>query len=145
MATITLITEQTSTIHLPSSSNKDEIGKEEYKYAHLLPALDPGYKYPPLQPFEHVDPGHRASSLSNPLAFLEKATKVKRVSPGFGTEIDGVQLKDLTNTERDQLALAVARRGVLVFKNQQNFIDGGVEWYKEWGSYFGRFVRICFG
>jgi hypothetical protein len=32
----------------------------------------------------------------------------------------------------------VARRGLMVFRDQQEFIDKGPDFYKQWGSYFGR-------
>lgn len=98
-----------------------DVDKEEvYKYAHLLPVFDPNEKYPPLEPFEHVDPGHRALSHENPLSFLHsRQAKTSELTPAIGTEIQGVNLLDLSNDERDQLALLVARRGVVVFKDQE--------------------------
>lgn len=93
---------------------------EEYKYAHLLPVFDPSKKYPPLEPFDHVDPGHRALSHENPRSFLtDRQANVIEITPAIGNEIRGVNLLDLNNDERDQLALEVARRGVLVFRDQE--------------------------
>lgn len=112
--------------------------EDSYKYAHLLPVFDPAEHFPPLEPFAHADPGARALALENPRAFLANATKVADVTPHLGTEIDGVSLRALDASGRDQLALLVAQRGLVVFRNQQDFIDGGAEWYREWGSYFGR-------
>ena len=34
--------------------------------------------------------------------------------------------------------MKVARRGVMVFHDQQDFINRGPDFYREWGSYFGR-------
>ncbi|KAG1715801.1 hypothetical protein ID866_1377 [Astraeus odoratus] len=85
---------------------------ETYKYAHLLPHISL-VKYPPLTPYEHVDPGLR-------------------------TEVRGVSLKDLDSDGRDQLALEVARRGLMVFRDQSDFIDQEPEAYLEWGRHFGR-------
>ncbi|KAF5377621.1 hypothetical protein D9615_005108 [Tricholomella constricta] len=113
---------------------KDEV--EPYRYAHLLPHFSQDH-YPPLTPFEHVDPGQRALSHSNPRSFLENATLVE-LTPNLGSEVHGVNLAELSNDARDQLALEVARRGVVVFRDQQDFIDRGPEFYKAWGSHFGR-------
>lgn len=94
--------------------------EEDYKYAHLLPIFDPSEKYPPLEPFEHIDPGHRALTHENPLSFItDRKAAVVELTPNIGTEITGVNLLELSNTERDQLALEVARRGVVVFRNQE--------------------------
>ena len=108
-----------------------------YKYMHLLPVYD-STSYPPLVPFEHVDPGSRALSHESPRAFLANATRVTNLTPQIGTEVDGVQLLGLSDEARDQLALFVAQRGVVAFRNQLYFIDAGSEAYKKWGRYFGR-------
>jgi sulfonate dioxygenase len=112
-------------------------GAELYKYDDLKPVFD-ATKYPPLEPFEHVDPGHRALKHENPVSFLNKASFVQEITPVIGTEVHGVDLLDLNSDERDQVALAVARRKVMVFRDQERFIDSGVGSYREWGSHFGR-------
>lgn len=81
--------------------------KEEYKYAHLMPVFSQD-RYPPLTPFEHVDPGHRALSHPNPRAFLDGATNIDELTPHLGTEVTGVNLAELDSTGRDQLALEVS-------------------------------------
>ncbi|GLB36478.1 putative taurine catabolism dioxygenase TauD, TfdA family protein [Lyophyllum shimeji] len=119
--------------------DKDETQKEElepYRYAHLLPHFSQD-RYPPLTSFEHVDPGHRALSHPNPRSFLDNATVVE-LTPNLGSEVHGVNLARLNDDARDQLALEVARRGLLVFRNQQEFIDSSPEFYKAWGRHFGR-------
>jgi len=108
-----------------------------YRYAHLLPVFSAD-KYPPLEPFEHVDPGSRALSHPNPRSFLESASRVHDLTPNLGTEIHGVNLATLSSNERDQIALETARRGLLVFRDQQDFLDRGGEFYREWGRHFGR-------
>ena len=79
---------------------------EEYKYTHLLPTFPHDEHYPPLTPFEHVDPGHRALSHPNTRAFLANA-KVTQLTPPIGEEVRGVNLAKLTNDEKDELALEV--------------------------------------
>jgi len=109
-----------------------------YKYAWALPTFDPNFKLPPLQPFNHVDPGHRALKLANPTAFLDKATSVEDLTPYLGAVVEGIQLNKLTNDERDQLALYVARKKVVAFRDQ-DFVDESPEWLlNDWGRYFGR-------
>ncbi|CAK5280065.1 unnamed protein product [Mycena citricolor] len=110
---------------------------EAYQYAHLLPhfSLD---RYPPLTPFEHSDPGARALTHENPRSFLNDAASVVEITPALGTEVTGVNLAQLDSDGRDQLALEVARRGLVVFRGQHDFIDAGPDFYKAWGSHFGR-------
>jgi len=111
--------------------------EEPYRYAALLPVFN-NDQYPPLEPFDHVDPGFRALKHANPRSFLDGATDLVELTPNLGTEVHGVNLAKLTSDERDQLALEVARRGLLVFRDQQDFIDRGGEFYREWGRHFGR-------
>lgn len=80
--------------------------EEKYKYSYLLPAFSSEH-YPPLEPFEHTDPGHRALSHSDPRSFLRNASRVTDIQPVLGTEIEGIKLTDLDNDGRDQLALFV--------------------------------------
>lgn len=81
-------------------------GEETYKYTHLLPHFSQ-HKYPPLTPFEHVDPGSRALKHPDPRTFLKGATSVIELTPHLGTEVRGIRLRDLDNDGRDQLALEV--------------------------------------
>ncbi|KAF5364663.1 hypothetical protein D9758_005537 [Tetrapyrgos nigripes] len=155
MSTTTTTTETpksfTLTVHpspndpkgLPGQPTPKERGQgpfETYPYKDLLPKVfpQPGEIGSPLEDFEHVDPGHRALKHPNPNAFLEKATKITHLAPAIGTEVEGVNLAKLTNDERDQLALAVARRRVMIFRDQDDFFNAGGKFWQEFGSYYGR-------
>ncbi|KZS96166.1 TauD-domain-containing protein [Sistotremastrum niveocremeum HHB9708] len=136
--TVTSAVGQLSVQPAQADSTSTVQSEDTYKYQHLLPAFDNNKKYAPLRAFDHVDPGHRALSHPNPISFLGNATRVTEMTPNLGTEVEGVQLLSLSHQERDQLALHVARRGLMVFRNQNDFIDSGIDSYREWGSYFGR-------
>ncbi|KIK66129.1 hypothetical protein GYMLUDRAFT_38641 [Collybiopsis luxurians FD-317 M1] len=113
---------------------------EDYPYKHLLPKVFPkaGEMDPPLEDFVHVDPGSRALSHLDPKAFLKNATRIADVCPSIGTEVEGVNLTKLNKDELDELALEVAKRKVMVFRDQADFFDAGGEFWKEFGSHFGR-------
>lgn len=85
----------------------------EYPYTHLLPYANKDVTYDKLTEFEHVDPGHKALDDPNPQAFLDGAD-VDRLTPEFGSEVQGIQLHKLDDKGRQQLALYVAQRGVVV-------------------------------
>lgn len=88
--------------------DEKKVEPTEYKYTHLVPAFPKDEHYPPLTPFEHVDPGHRALSHPNPRSFLDGA-KVIQLTPPIGEEVRGVNLATLTDDEKDQLALEVRK------------------------------------
>ncbi|CAE6471715.1 unnamed protein product [Rhizoctonia solani] len=114
--------------------------KSDYPYEHLLPVFDNSEFYPPLKPFQHTDPAARAAALpeSEQRAFLKNATRVRNLTPGICTEIAGVDLTSLDGPSRDQLALEVARRGVIAFRDQSKFLAQTAEQFREWGNHFGR-------
>lgn len=92
------ITQATATLTLRA--------EETYKYAHLLPHFSQD-TYPPLIPFEHIDPGSRALKHPDPRAFLKGATSIIELTPNLGTQVRGISLRDLDTDGRDQLALEV--------------------------------------
>ncbi|KAG2204694.1 hypothetical protein INT47_011990 [Mucor saturninus] len=91
----------------------------------------PETKYPDLELFEHKDPGHRADPTK--ASILKNAEKVFDLTPHIGTEIHGLQLSALTDTQKDDLALLVAERGVVFFRDQDIDVYQGVEFIKHYG------------
>ncbi|GMF03952.1 unnamed protein product [Ambrosiozyma monospora] len=74
------------------------------------------------------------SEFKNLLA--DKSVKTKPLSPKLGTEIEGIQLSQLTDKQKDDLALLVEERGVVVFRGQ-DFKDLPFYDISSWGEYFG--------
>lgn len=83
------------------------------------------------QPRDHIDAGARADKSKKNL--LSAATKVTDLTAYIGTEIEGLQLKDLTNQQRDELALLIAERSVVFFRDQ----DLSPQQQKELGEWYG--------
>lgn len=75
----------------------------EYEYQRYLPVWTQE-KLPPLQPFEHTDPGHEALKHKDPQGFLSGAD-VEDITPNFGSEVDGIQLSKLDSVGRAQLGV----------------------------------------
>lgn len=114
-----------------------------YPYSRFLPDFSESTiseSFPRLQPYTHSDPGLRALELpkEDQAAFLKTAQSVKALTPHSGSEVTGVDLTSLTDADKDQLALFVARRKVVVFRDQTNFLKGDPDSFREWGRYFGR-------
>lgn len=104
-----------------------------------------GYPYRPSRPlylqdvykirsteWEHVDAGARADKSKKNL--FAAAAKVTDLTTYIGTEIEGLQLKDLTPAQRDELALLVAERSVVFLRDQ----DITPQQQKELGEWYGR-------
>lgn len=106
--------------------------------------LSQGYPYRPSRPLylqdaqkirdiprDHVDAGARADKSKKNL--FAAATKVTNLTAHIGTEIEGLQLKDLTNEQRDELALLIAERSVVFLRDQ----DLSPQQQKELGEWYG--------
>lgn len=127
---------------------KDTLGLPEGTLKRLNKAgidLSDGYPYRPSRPLylqdvyqirneerDHVEPGARADKSKKSL--FSAATKVTDLTTHIGTEIEGLQLKDLTPQQKDELGLLIAERSVVFFRDQdispQEQLSLG-EWYGE--------------
>ncbi|OAP54782.1 taurine dioxygenase [Fonsecaea erecta] len=112
-----------------------DYNREQYKYAAYLPHYTPGLQ-PALEEFEHNDVGLRADPEKKALLSAPGAT-FKEITPAIGTEVRGLQLSELTEKQRDELALLAAERGVVIFFDQ-DFADIGPDRQREFGAYFGK-------
>ncbi|KAJ5926591.1 hypothetical protein N7516_008364 [Penicillium verrucosum] len=99
-------------------------------YPNYLPVYDYGNKYPPLEPFTHVDHGKDAYPSFKDL--LTKGSKIQKLTPTTGSE-----LNKLTAAGKDLLALLVARRKVVAFRDQ-DLTDLPIQEALGFGGYFGR-------
>lgn len=115
-------------------SNKD---RQAAKYPDFLPEWDPNQKFPPLKFFKHEDPGLRADPSFPNLFPKGKEQNVKRITPKLGSEVLDVQLSQLDDKGKDELALLVAQRGVVVFRDQ-DFASYGPSFAVNYGKHFGR-------
>ncbi|WVF67006.1 hypothetical protein IAT40_001749 [Kwoniella sp. CBS 6097] len=106
--------------------------------------LSDGYPYfPPKPEFvqdvtkiridlrEYVDPGTRADPEKK--ALFGAAKEVRNLTTWIGTEIVGLQLKDLTDQQKDELALLIAERSVVFLRDQ----DLSPQQQQELGLYLG--------
>ncbi|KAF2015864.1 alpha-ketoglutarate-dependent taurine dioxygenase [Aaosphaeria arxii CBS 175.79] len=127
-------------IALPISSDikdvvvqkKDTLGLPEQTIKRFEKAgidLSDGYPYRPAKPLylddafnvrnydrPFVDPGSRADPEKK--ALLSAAKEVIHLTTHIGTEIVGLQLKDLTDQQKDELGLLIAERSVVFFRDQ---------------------------
>lgn len=109
-------------------------------YPEWLPSWDPNEKYEPYPEDlnrSYSDRGHLADAQLRSLFPPEnKEIKIKKLSPKIGSEVRGVQLSQLDDAAKNDLALFAAQRGVVVFRDQ-DLKDKGLEFNRQFGSYFG--------
>ncbi|KAI9666520.1 MAG: hypothetical protein M1821_004456 [Bathelium mastoideum] len=108
----------------------------QVQYTHYVPTWDPTHHFEPSQPFPFHEHGQDANPSFPDLLGQPDVTQ-KNLTPLMGTEISGVQLSQLSNAGKDQLALLCAQRKVLVFLDQ-DFADLPIPQALEYCRYFGR-------
>ncbi|VEU22730.1 DEKNAAC103768 [Brettanomyces naardenensis] len=82
--------------------------------------------YPYIERGANADPEKKA--------LFSAATEVKDLTKHIGTEIVGLQLQDLTDKQKDELALLVEERGVVFFRDQKLSPKKQLELGHYWGQ-----------
>lgn len=104
------------------------------RYPNYLPTWDAEKKYEPLKEFEHKEHGKDAdASFPN----LLKGATVTDLTANIGAEVHGVQLSKLNDAGKDELALLVAQKKVVAFRDQ-DLADLPIADALNFGGYFGR-------
>ncbi|KAH9052903.1 alpha-ketoglutarate-dependent sulfonate dioxygenase [Lactarius deliciosus] len=112
-----------------SPSTTDD-GDKQYKYAQYKPTF-PAVSWEPLKEFNVVDRGLGADPEKKSL--LSAASKVITLTPAIGTELHGIDLRQLSDVQKDELSLLVAERGVVFFRNQDLNIHEQLDLGRHWG------------
>lgn len=102
-----------------------------------LPTWNRNEKYEPYEFFEYHDPALRANKDLINLFPENGKFETNNISPKLGTEIKGIQLSQLSDEAKDELALFAAQRGVLVFRDQ-DFLAKGADYISKYVNYFGK-------
>ncbi|KIY01872.1 uncharacterized protein Z520_02010 [Fonsecaea multimorphosa CBS 102226] len=130
-----------------TTSSATRVGKqlsETYEPGHLQPERHENYAYDYLGPrFPNVhwdelkDIAYEDKGLLGDPRFrnlLDAAEDVFDYIPKIGTEISGLRLTQLTDAQMCDLARLIATRGVVFFRDQDDF---DVEAQRELGKFFG--------
>jgi sulfonate dioxygenase len=88
-----------------------------------------------LKPFEHIEHGKDADPTFKTL--LPAGSKIENITSSIGAEVWGTQLSSLSDEGKDELALLVAQKKVVAFRDQ-DFASLPIEKALEFGRYFGR-------
>ncbi|GAA5865056.1 hypothetical protein JCM8547_007697 [Rhodosporidiobolus lusitaniae] len=91
---------------------------------------------PPDPPHQERVPEPDRAAFADPekKALLSAATKVDHLTGSIGTELHGIQLKELTAQQKDELTLLVAERGVVFFRGQDLSVDEQVKFFSHLGE-----------
>ncbi|KAM5537246.1 hypothetical protein V8D89_009179 [Ganoderma adspersum] len=113
-----------------SPTNGADGNDGDYQYAKYKPFW-PDVKWEPLKEFAVTDSAHSADPEKKSL--LSAASTVTHITPVIGTELLGIDLRQLSKTQKDELALLVAERGVVFFRDQELSIHEQLELARHFG------------
>lgn len=103
----------------------------------LHPAFNPRIKeYVPPEPIrDEIFPEKDRASFADPeKKALFSAAKATDLTESIGTALENVQLSSLSGQQLDELALLVAERGVVFFRNQDLTTDQQVKLFEHYGT-----------
>ena len=106
-----------------------------YEHEDLKPHF-PDVQWEPLVEISYEEKGTRGHPLFKDL--LADATDVFDCNPKIGTEVHGVQLAQLSDSQKNDLARLVTTRGVVFFRDQH---DLDIDAQRELTRYFGTLHR----
>ncbi|KAI0116247.1 alpha-ketoglutarate-dependent taurine dioxygenase [Hypoxylon sp. NC0597] len=109
--------------------------RNKVKYPEYIPTWDKVW-FEPLQPFEFQDPALRVKDTSLP-ELHKVGISIKHITPKLGSYVSGIQLNQLSDAAKDELAWLVAQRKVLAF-HDQDLIDDGPAVQQDFMNYFGK-------
>jgi sulfonate dioxygenase len=90
----------------------------------------PTETYPPIPVLDFDD---RAAYADPTLKNLLEHATVRHIAPKIGTELSGIQLHELTDAQKDELALLTAQRGVVFLVDQQITPTQQLQLGRYWG------------
>jgi sulfonate dioxygenase len=104
---------------------------DNYEHEDLRPSF-PDITWEPLVEVPYTDKGLKGDV--NFKNLLSSATDVFDYNPKIGTEIHGIRLSQLNDAQKDDLARLIAIRGVVFFRNQDDF---DIDAHREFMKYYG--------
>ncbi|KAF7296922.1 TauD-domain-containing protein [Mycena indigotica] len=124
-------------INIPYQDNNVD-ATSKMKYPQYKPTWDPVW-FEPLPEFVFVDPATRAAS-HKPHLLSSLGVVSENLTPKMGTVLRGVDLTELTTNAmaKDELALLIAERKIVVFPDQEAFINAGPDVQQGFMDYFGK-------
>jgi len=120
----------------PLSGEYELRTKQRTEFPEYLPVWENGLWFDDFPIFEYHDPALRADK-SKPHLFTE-GVKAIPITPKMGTILTGVKLENLSQEAKDEMALLVSERKVVVCREQLDFLSKGPAFQVEFMEYFGK-------
>ncbi|KAH8599758.1 putative alpha-ketoglutarate-dependent sulfonate dioxygenase [Bisporella sp. PMI_857] len=110
--------------------------KERTEFPEYLPVWEEGVWHDDFPIFDYEDPALRADK-TKPHLFTE-GVSAQLITPRMGTILTGVKLETLSKEGKDELALLICERKVVVLREQLNFLKAGPQFQVDFMEYYGK-------
>ena len=121
--------------YAPSTELERERARSRTEYPEYLPSFDP-VRFTILPTFEYQDPALRATK-NKPNLLLPGVT-IRDVTPKMGAILSGVKLNNLSGSAKDELALLICERKVVVLREQRDFLQAGPQFQQDFMRHYGK-------
>ena len=106
----------------PSTEAEYNKAKGRTDFPEYLPTWDKMW-FDECPEFKFFDPALRADPRKPNL--FRAGVKMQDVTPKMGTILTGIRLEELGNDAKDELALLISERKIVVLRDQQEFLETG--------------------
>jgi sulfonate dioxygenase len=122
--------------YMPASGEYEARIKDRTEFPEYLPVWEKGVWFDEVEEFEYHDPALRADKAKPHL--LAAGVTTTPITPKMGTVLTGLKLEQLTPEAKDELALLVSERKVVVCREQFEFLNKGPAYQVDFMQYFGK-------
>ncbi|KAK4693624.1 sulfonate dioxygenase, partial [Lecanoromycetidae sp. Uapishka_2] len=113
----------------------DGVAHKRTDFPEYLPSWDDQTFHEDPAAFEYLDPATRAAA-DMPNLFSSDIVTTD-ITPRLGTIVEGINLKGLSDAAKDELALLITKRKVVVLRDQSDFLAAGPKYQQDLMAYFG--------
>jgi sulfonate dioxygenase len=126
-------------INLPYKQQSTEYVEQitsRTEFPSYLPAWEPDIWFDEVLPFEFNDPALRANPQKPNL--LLPGVQIKHITPKMGTVLTGIKIEQLSPAAKDELALLIVERKIVVLRDQSSFLHSGPQYQQDFMTYYGK-------
>ena len=123
-------------INLPYKAIKADVAQARTEFPQYLPSWDDKGFHEENDEFKYYDPALRADKDMPHL--LKAGMTMTDITPKMSTIIRGLKLDELDDVAKDELALLISLRKLIVFRDQLDFLGKGPGIQQDFMAYFGK-------
>ena len=122
-------------VNLPYKPPSTKGAQTRTEFPQYLPSWEDKTFYDEVDEFDYSDPALKADK-QLPLLTV-RGVSMTDITPKMGTIVTGLNLEETNEAVKDEIALLISRRKVVVFRGQLDFLKQGPGFQQDFMSYFG--------